>query len=299
MEPYVTLFHWDLPYCLEKEYGGFLSEEIVSDFCEFAKLCFWEFGDRVKWWATLNEPWTYAVNGYVKGIFPPSKASCPHNRVLKKLPAHRSIQDPDLTTHATKSNSNIKYNKSDPAKDVYTVARNLLLAHSAAVHLYRTNFQEFQEGQIGIVLNSHWFEPLNKNSDKDKVAAKRAVDFMLGWFLDPILRGHYPENMTNFVHPKNLTPFSRDESNMLKGSIDYVGLNYYTAAYVSHDSNSEGVGYDIDQKCEFHSKFFIYYETSSIIRKDTQKIQLCETNHRSRRSYGAHHICSTPKISSI
>ncbi|KAI3454620.1 hypothetical protein Pfo_011283, partial [Paulownia fortunei] len=162
MEPYVTLFHWDLPHCLEKEYDGFLSKKIVSDFCEFAELCFWEFGDRVKWWTTLNEPWTYAVNGYVKGTFPPSKASCPPHRVLKKLPAHRSIQDPNLTVPTTRSYSDIKYDKSDPAKDAYTVARNLLLAHSAAVHLYRTKFQGFQGGQIGIVLNSHWYVPLKE-----------------------------------------------------------------------------------------------------------------------------------------
>ncbi|KAI3454622.1 hypothetical protein Pfo_011285 [Paulownia fortunei] len=253
MEPYVTLFHWDLPYCLEKEYNGFLSKKIVNDFLEFVELCFWEFGDRVKWWTTINEPWTYAVNGYVKGTFPPNKASCLPHRVFKKLPPHRSIQHSNQTVPTAQSYSDM-CDKLDPAKDAYIVARNLLLAHSAAVHLYRTKFQGFQEGQIGIVLNSHWYVPLNENSDEDKAAAKRAVDFMLGWFLDPILRGRYPQNMIDFVPSENLAPFSDEESQMLKGSTDYVGLNYYTTNYVSYDPDPEGVGYDAHQKLEFHTE---------------------------------------------
>ncbi|KAI3454621.1 hypothetical protein Pfo_011284 [Paulownia fortunei] len=251
MKPYVTLFHWDLPHCLEKEYHGFLSKSIVSDFCEFAELCFWEFGDRVKWWTTLNEPWTYAVNGYVKGTFPPSQVSCAPHRVLRKLPAHRSIQDSNLVLATTRSSSHSNYDKFDPAKDAYTVARNLLLAHSAAVHSYRTKFQESQEGQIGIVLNSHWHVALDEKSHEDRAAAKRAVDFMLGWFLEPVLYGRYPQNMIDFVPPENLAPFSQQESQMLKGSVDYVGLNYYTTNYASYDPNPEGVGYDADQKVDF------------------------------------------------
>ncbi|KAK6148518.1 hypothetical protein DH2020_019430 [Rehmannia glutinosa] len=225
MEPYVTLFHWDLPDILEKEYEGFLSKNIVADFREYANLCFFEFGDRVKWWTTLNEPWTYAVNGYVKGTFPPSKASCPPNRVLRKLPPHRSIQDQEHTVPITRSYSDIKYDKSDPAKDPYTVARNLLLAHAAAVHLYRTTYKPFQQGQIGIVNNSHWYVPLDENSEEDKAAARRAVDFMLGWFLDPCLYGRYPQNMIDFVPPENLAPFTTYESQMLKGSTDYIGVS--------------------------------------------------------------------------
>ncbi|KAA8549627.1 hypothetical protein F0562_001355 [Nyssa sinensis] len=75
IEPFVTLFHWDLPQALEDEYGGFLSSEIVKDFCDFAELCFWEFGDRVKHWITLNEPWSYSYGGYVTGTLAPGRGS--------------------------------------------------------------------------------------------------------------------------------------------------------------------------------------------------------------------------------
>ncbi|KAL0416778.1 UNVERIFIED_CONTAM: Beta-glucosidase 13 [Sesamum latifolium] len=47
MTPFVTLLHWDLPNCLQLEYGGMLSDEIVNDFVEFANLCFKEFDDQM------------------------------------------------------------------------------------------------------------------------------------------------------------------------------------------------------------------------------------------------------------
>ncbi|PIN13626.1 Raucaffricine beta-glucosidase [Handroanthus impetiginosus] len=263
MKPFVTLFHWDLPDILEKEYHGFLSKKIVDDFREFAELCFWEFGDRVKFWTTINEPWTVAVLGYVRGTFPPSKVSCPPHRVLTKLPAHRCIQHPDACVPITRTYSDVKYDKSHPAKDTYTAARNLLLCHAATVNLYRTKFKVFQKGQIGIVLNSHWYAPLDENSPDDVAAARRAVDFMLGWFLDPVLYGRYPQNMIDNVPPENLAPFTPVESQMLKGSVDYVGINYYTTNYVTTDTTPEGVGYDADMRVEFSSKFFAKrYETS-------------------------------------
>jgi hypothetical protein len=46
---------------------GFLSERIEDDFTRYADTCFEAFGDRVKHWATINEPWTYCVMGYDTG----------------------------------------------------------------------------------------------------------------------------------------------------------------------------------------------------------------------------------------
>ncbi|GLJ29212.1 hypothetical protein SUGI_0576180 [Cryptomeria japonica] len=55
IEPFVTIFHWDLPQILQDEYGGFLSKKIVKDFVAYADTCFEAFGDRVKKWVTINE----------------------------------------------------------------------------------------------------------------------------------------------------------------------------------------------------------------------------------------------------
>ncbi|KAG8375753.1 hypothetical protein BUALT_Bualt10G0133100 [Buddleja alternifolia] len=295
IEPYVTLFHWDLPYTLEQEYGGFLSKNIVKDFREYAELCFWEFGDRVKYWVTLNEPWTYSVHGYVGCIFPPGNKGSASNatsdsagsildgiglinlkktgnnfltyrgakpeNIFNNLVTLNDVYDASSTTISSKKNINDEdeyYHKpplSSSAKDVYTVARNLLLAHSAAVESYRTKFQEHQKGKIGITLVSHWFEPLNEKDDKDEKAAERARDFMLGWFLEPVLTGHYPQNMIDCVPRKNLASFTQKESELLKGSIDFLGLNYYTANYVANDPDPiSKQGYYRDQKAAFSTE---------------------------------------------
>ena len=64
IEPWVTLYHWDLPLALQMEYDGWLGEQISDFFEEYAAVCFAKLGDRVKNWITLNEPWVVAILGY-------------------------------------------------------------------------------------------------------------------------------------------------------------------------------------------------------------------------------------------
>jgi len=72
VEPNVTLFHYDLPLQLAKE-GGWLNVKITDYFAEYAKTCFENFGDRVKLWATINEPRYYAYCTNVVGNYPPNR----------------------------------------------------------------------------------------------------------------------------------------------------------------------------------------------------------------------------------
>lgn len=67
--PWVTLYHWDLPQGIEDRYGGWLDVEQSSrDFERYARVCYTRFGDRVKNWITLNEPWIQAI--YVCFLMP-------------------------------------------------------------------------------------------------------------------------------------------------------------------------------------------------------------------------------------
>ncbi|TYZ58837.1 hypothetical protein PybrP1_005137 [[Pythium] brassicae (nom. inval.)] len=69
IEPLVTLYHWDLPLPLLTEFDGWLGGKHIQDaFAAYARVCFARFGDRVKSWLTLNEPWCSAFLGY--GIGP-------------------------------------------------------------------------------------------------------------------------------------------------------------------------------------------------------------------------------------
>ncbi|CAI9089622.1 OLC1v1024228C1 [Oldenlandia corymbosa var. corymbosa] len=221
IEPYVTLFHWDVPQALESEYGGFLSDRIVDDFREFADLCFWEFGDRVKNWITLNEPWTFAVLGYAGGGTAPGRGVVNTTEHVKdEVPKHRCH-----APHSDDCNED-----GDPGTEPYIVTHNLLLAHAAAVKLYRDNYK-CQGGKIGITLVSQWWEPLTKTPE-DVEAVERMADFMFGWYMAPITYGYYPERMRNIVKSR-LPTFTDDQSKDLAGSFDFVGVNYYTGRYAS------------------------------------------------------------------
>lgn len=54
IEPIVTMYHFDLPYELHKK-GGWANRETIDAFCEYAKILFTHYGDRVKYWLTINE----------------------------------------------------------------------------------------------------------------------------------------------------------------------------------------------------------------------------------------------------
>ncbi len=73
IEPWVTLYHWDLPLALYDR-GGWESPESASWFAEYASVVAARLGDRVKHWLTLNEPQVIAFNGYATGAHAPGAA---------------------------------------------------------------------------------------------------------------------------------------------------------------------------------------------------------------------------------
>ncbi|MBO9613944.1 MAG: beta-glucosidase [Dyadobacter sp.] len=70
IEPWITLYHWDLPHVLEKS-GGWKNRRIVEWFAEYAAVCARAFGDRVRHWIVLNEPMAVAGLGYTTGEHAP------------------------------------------------------------------------------------------------------------------------------------------------------------------------------------------------------------------------------------
>lgn len=95
--PQVTLYHWDLPLYLQDTYGGWLSEEIVPDFVEYARIAFAAFGERVTHWYTVNEPIVFCgvyplPAEYFKNATIPDiqqKFFCGHNVLLAHSQAYR------------------------------------------------------------------------------------------------------------------------------------------------------------------------------------------------------------------
>ncbi|XP_021719664.1 beta-glucosidase 46-like isoform X2 [Chenopodium quinoa] len=201
IQPFVTLSHYDIPQELEDRYGGLLSSEIQKDFAYYANICFKYFGDRVKYWVTFNEPNVDIIYGYRTGDYPPNRCS-------------------GLFGNCSKG---------DSEKEPFIAAHNVILAHAAAVDLYRTKYQEKQGGIIGLVVSAIWFEPIS-NSPFDKFAAERAQSFFMNWFLDPIMFGEYPAEMRKILGP-NLPKFSKNEKRILDKALDFIGINHYTSFY--------------------------------------------------------------------
>lgn len=73
--PFITLFHWDMPYALYKENRGFVGRDTAYYFAEYAQLMIERFGDRVKDWITFNEPWEHAFMGYFIADQAPGEAN--------------------------------------------------------------------------------------------------------------------------------------------------------------------------------------------------------------------------------
>jgi beta-glucosidase len=70
IQPFLTLYHWDLPYALYQA-GGWVSRDTCHLFADYAALMAKRLGDRVKYWTTLNEPWVVAMMGYKSGEHAP------------------------------------------------------------------------------------------------------------------------------------------------------------------------------------------------------------------------------------
>ncbi|CAN1328559.1 Isoflavonoid 7-O-beta-apiosyl-glucoside beta-glycosidase [Linum perenne] len=211
IDPYVTIWHWDTPQTIEAEYGGFLSRDIVKDYVDYCDLLFEEYGSKVTKWITLNEPMGNTGKAYDEGVFAPGRCSPWVNRACQA---------------------------GDSGIEPYIVAHNLLLAHSGAYHLYKNKYKHLT-AEIGITYVTHWFVPYS-NETKDVDAAQRALDWMYGWFMDPITFGNYPRTMVDLLGSR-LPKFTEEESRLLRKSYDFLGLNYYTGYYVKHNDDFDEI----------------------------------------------------------
>lgn len=199
IQPWVTLYHFDLPQALQDTLGGWLNPEIVSPFAEYAELCFTAFGDRVKHWVTFNEI------HHVAFVFP--NVGC-------------------------RSTSGVC---GDVNSQSYIIGHHMILSHAKAVNIYRTKFQKRHLGSIGIIIDVQWYEPIS-DLQEDIDAAERMMTFQMEWIMDPVVHGCYPALMRDLIQDR-LPSFTEDEATALKGSFDFIGLNHYTAHYVKSDPN--------------------------------------------------------------
>ena len=262
---YITLYHWDLPSWLynfgdpkvpinKKTYGWLDINEAhnnltLKEYQKYAAACFEAFGNYTPYFATFNEPLTFTNSGLYLGNHAPGKAGFDTLRQMD--PTHYG-------RNAVESDQRINY----------LMAGTIIKAHFIAYKTFEqfratiTKDNQGKPAMLGLVVNSDWAEPYRiirapngtlKYHPDDILASKRHMDFMLGWWLEPIMFGHWPNTMQRLV-ANRLPDFDADNSCLntdgkpvvcrknsqkLKdylrdgGALDYITLNHYTGYFVA------------------------------------------------------------------
>ena len=189
IDPWITLYHWDLPQELQDQ-GGWSERDTAYRFADYANIVAEALGDRVRHWSTLNEPWCSAFEGHMSGRHAPG------------------IQSPVTT--------------------VRTV-HHLLLGHGLATAALRSR----GAADVGITLNLIPAEPADDSPGAHDAA--RLVDGQqIRVFLDPLLRGRYPDDVVaDFARAGARLPITGDDAQLIAAPIDWIGVNYYSPHIVA------------------------------------------------------------------
>jgi beta-glucosidase len=186
IEPFVTLYHWDLPQALQDEVGGWASRETSAAFANYADVVSRRLGDRVKHWITLNEPWVSSFAGHELGVHAPG------------------ILD---------------------SRTAWQVSHHLLLGHGLAVPILRANGST--DTRVGITLVLTPAEPTT-DSEEDRQLVQAADGKQNRWFLDPVFRGSYPQDVLDILARENILPtIEAGDNAIIARPVDFLGLNYY------------------------------------------------------------------------
>ncbi len=204
IEPYITLFHWDYPYALHKK-GGWLNDDSVKWFADYAAKISELFSDRVTHFITFNEPQCFIGAGYM---------TSPH------APGYKVLY-----------------------KDIFQICHNVLKAHGAAVIALRENAK--QPIKVGYAPTGTSCYPASETPADIEAARKkmfacpplsRNVMWSISWWSDPVLLGHYPSDGLQ-MYKEYLPEITDDDMKLINQPIDFYGQNIYEGSMVKADDN--------------------------------------------------------------
>lgn len=186
IEPFVNLYHFDMPMALQEK-GGWLQRETIEAYARYAKTCFNLFGGKVKKWFTHNEPIVPVEAGYLYQLHYPEESNMKH-----------AVQ----------------------------VGFNEALASALAIKAYHENGHT---GQIGIILNLSPSYPRDSSNPEDVRAAEIADAIFNRSFLDPAVKGIFPEELVKIVKELDMIPDMQEgDLDIIKNNtVDLLGVNYY------------------------------------------------------------------------
>ncbi len=212
IEPVVTLSHFELPYHLVTEYGGFRNRKLIAFFERFATVCFDRYQNKVKYWMTFNE-----INNQAnyKEDFAPF------------------------------TNSGIAYAEGENREEImYQAAHYELVASARAVKIGHKINPDFQIGCMIAMC------PIYPETCKpaDVLMAQKAMEKRY-YFADVHVHGFYPNHILNYWKRKGFhLDFTKEDVQALReGCIDYIGFSYYMSFAIAHQSGNRHFDYDESQ----------------------------------------------------
>lgn len=206
IEPVVTLSHFEMPYNLYKEFGGFGNKEVIPLFVKFAKCVFTRYKDKVTHWMTFNE-----INNQADGQ-----------------------EDLHVWT-----NSAMILNETDNKEEVvFQAAMNELIASAYAVREGKKINPNFK---IGCMMA---YVPIYPHScNPNDMIASLKINERRYFYSDVHVRGEVPSYTQKYWERNNYNiEISEEEKAVLKeGTVDYIGFSYYMSGTVSTDMTIEGI----------------------------------------------------------
>lgn len=192
IEPWLTLFHWDLPYALQLQ-GGWLNPDSPRWFADYATLVAERLGDRVRRWMTINEPQVYIGLGHREGIHAPGL----------KLPTPQWL----LAGHHT------------------------LLAHGRAAQTVRASAKARPSVGWAVVARVEYpatDDPADVEAARRSTLGVHHKDTWSNtWWADPAILGHYPEDGLR-LFGADAPRFTADEMETIRQPLDFYGVNIYS-----------------------------------------------------------------------
>lgn len=210
IEPVITLSHFEMPYHLVTEYGGWRNRKMIGFFVRFAEVCFTRYKDKVKYWMTFNE-----IN-------------------------NQANYNEDF---APFTNSGIAYQAGENREKImYQAAHYELVASALAVKIGHEINPDFQ---IGCMIAMCPIYPLSCKPE-DMMMSVSAMHKRY-WFTDVHVRGYYPAYLEKYFQRKgfNLDITVEDKLLLLEGCVDYIGFSYYMS--FTTESKSDNPQYDYDE----------------------------------------------------
>ena len=215
IEPVITLSHFEMPYHLVKNYGGWRNRKLIDFFVRFCEVVMKRYKDKVKYWMTFNE-----IN----------------NQTITTNPIYAF------------TNSGILYKEDENKEEVMFQAAHYEFVASAKVvkmgHEINPNFR------IGCMVAAMPSYPYSCNPD-DIMKAEEANREQL-MFTDVHVRGRYPKHTLKLWERNHyqLDITKEDEEILKAGTVDFIGCSYYLTTVVTANNEMKRTGNDSAGKAD-------------------------------------------------